>query len=62
MTLYDAGIPRSPGFLAEVVLDNSGGMLRPGMKGQARIRTTDRCLGWVLFHKPWNYLRAWLDL
>ena len=48
-------------FLAEVVLNNSPGTLRPGMKGQARIRTAERSLGWIVLHRPWNYLRLWLD-
>jgi hypothetical protein len=48
-------------FLGEIPLDNEDGDLRPGMKGRAAIRTGWRCLGWVLFHRPWNYLLTWLD-
>ena len=48
-------------FLGETVLDNADGVLRPGMKGHARIRAANHCLAWLLFHKPWNYLRSWLD-
>jgi multidrug resistance efflux pump len=48
-------------FLGEIPLDNADGALRPGMKGRATVRTGSRSLGWVLFHRPWNYLVAWLD-
>ena len=48
-------------FLGEVPLDNADGALRPGMKGRATVRTGPRSLGWVLFHRPWNYLMTWLD-
>ncbi len=43
-------------FVAEVPLDNSSGMLRPGMKGRAKVVTPHKTLGWILFHRPWNYL------
>ncbi|NQT11231.1 MAG: efflux RND transporter periplasmic adaptor subunit [Planctomycetes bacterium] len=43
-------------FIAEATLDNADGLLRPGMKGRARIVTPRRPLGWILFHKPWEYL------
>jgi hypothetical protein len=48
-------------FLGEVPLDNADGVLRPGMKGRATVRTGTRSLGWVLFHRPWNYLMTWFD-
>ena len=48
-------------FLGEIPLDNSDGALRPGMRGRASVRTGPRCLGWVLFHRPWNYFMTWLD-
>jgi multidrug efflux pump subunit AcrA (membrane-fusion protein) len=48
-------------FLGEIVLDNAEGTLRPGMKGHAHVRAANQSLGWVVFHKPWNYLRSWLD-
>ena len=47
-------------FVAEVVLANSNGGLRPGMKGHARIATSRQSLGWIWFHKPWNWLQSWL--
>jgi RND family efflux transporter MFP subunit len=42
-------------FIAEVELDNTAGNLRPGMKGRAKIVTPTRTLGWILFHKPWEF-------
>jgi multidrug efflux pump subunit AcrA (membrane-fusion protein) len=49
-------------FLGEILLDNDQGTLRPGMKGHARIRAADQRLGWILFHKPWEYVCSWLDI
>lgn len=43
-------------FIAEAELDNADGRLRPGMKGRARIETTQRPIGWLLFHKPWEFI------
>jgi multidrug resistance efflux pump len=43
-------------FIAEAELDNSENRLRPGMKGRAKVRTPSRRLGWILFHKPWEYV------
>jgi multidrug resistance efflux pump len=43
-------------FIAEAELDNIDGRLRPGMKGRAKVRTPHRPLGWILFHKPWEYV------
>lgn len=43
-------------FIAEAALRNDDGRLRPGMKGRAKIVTPDRSLGWILFHKPWEYV------
>jgi hypothetical protein len=47
-------------FVGEISLDNSEGLMRPGMRGQASIGSSSRALGWVLFHKPWETLRRWL--
>jgi multidrug efflux pump subunit AcrA (membrane-fusion protein) len=44
-------------FIAEAGLGNADGRLRPGMKGRARVVTSQRALGWILFHKPWEYAR-----
>ncbi len=48
-------------FLGEIPLDNGDGALRSGMKGRATVRAGSRSLGWLLFHRPWNYLMTWLD-
>lgn len=45
-------------FIAEVTIPNPGGALRPGMRGTATIRSDTHSLGWNLFHKPWERLRA----
>ena len=42
-------------FIAEAELDNAEGRLRPGMKGRAKVETQRRPIGWILFHKPWEY-------
>lgn len=43
-------------FIAEATLDSADGLLRPDMKGRAKIVAPRRPLGWILFHKPWEYL------
>jgi RND family efflux transporter MFP subunit len=43
-------------FVAEIELDNADERLRPGMKGRAKVATDRRPLGWILFHKPWEYV------
>lgn len=45
-------------FIAEVTLDNSDALLRPGMIGVAKIECASSPIGWNLFHKPFNYLRT----
>ena len=45
-------------FIAEIEFPNEDERLRPGMKGNARIDCNERSLGWSLFHKPMNYVRA----
>ncbi len=47
-------------FLAEVTLDNPDGLIRPGMSGQAKIRSHFRPLGWIWFHKAWHKMRNWV--
>lgn len=42
-------------FIAEVVLPNPDGKLRPGMEGVATIEGHPHALAWNLFHKPWEY-------
>lgn len=46
-------------FVADVVFDNDQNQLRPGMKGQARVRTDYRLLGWIFFHRFGESLRRW---
>ncbi|MCF6310862.1 MAG: efflux RND transporter periplasmic adaptor subunit [Verrucomicrobiales bacterium] len=45
-------------FVALARVDNSSLELRPGMRGRARVISKRRCLGWILFHKPWDYVRV----
>ena len=41
------------------IIDEEGrNFLRPGMRGRARIATGWKSLGWVIFHKPWNYIKV----
>ncbi len=47
-------------FIGEVLLDNPDALLRPGMRGRAKIVGPRKPLGWNLFHKPWYELRYWL--
>lgn len=44
-------------FVAEATLANEGAILRPGMKGDVRILTEKKPLGWIFFHRLWEYLR-----
>jgi len=46
-------------FVAEVHFQNDLGLLRPGMKGRAKITTARHPLGWNLFHKAIDQLRFW---
>lgn len=47
-------------FVAEVIVDNPDGIVRPGMAGVARIYGARRALGWTLFHKPWEHVVSWV--
>ena len=47
-------------FIAEAPLDNADGLLRPGMKGRAKITTPRQPIYWIVFHKPWQLLRKYL--
>ncbi len=38
-------------FIAEVTIENSDGLIRPGMTASARIKAGKRELWWVLFHR-----------
>ena len=46
-------------FVAEVEIDNEEIKLKPGMEGTAKIRSDRACLGWSLFHRPWETIRYW---
>ncbi|MEM9646153.1 MAG: efflux RND transporter periplasmic adaptor subunit [Planctomycetota bacterium] len=47
-------------FIAEAKLENSQGLLRPGMNGVARIRSGNRPLAWIWLHRPVRAVRRWL--
>ena len=47
-------------FIAEAGISNSEGLLRPGMRGAARVRSDRNLLGWNLFHKPAAHIVGWL--
>ena len=47
-------------FIAEVRLENHEDLIRPGMKGRAKIQSQWKPLGWNLFHRSWEHLRYWL--
>ena len=44
-------------FLGRVRFENPEGRLRPGMRGRAQIVSVKRKLGWILFHRPYEYFR-----
>ncbi len=44
-------------FIAEANIANDDSALRPGMGGSVRILTEQRSIGWILFHRLWDYLR-----
>lgn len=47
-------------FVAEVKFTNEFRLLRPGMKGRAKIETASHPLGWNLFHKAIDQMRFWI--
>jgi RND family efflux transporter MFP subunit len=47
-------------FVGEIEIANPEGLLRPGMKGRARVRGGRYPLGWNLFHHSWDSARRWL--
>ncbi|MEM7699455.1 MAG: HlyD family efflux transporter periplasmic adaptor subunit, partial [Verrucomicrobiota bacterium] len=44
-------------FIGEATLENEDGELRPGMKGSIRVITERKPIGWIAFHRVWEYLR-----
>lgn len=47
-------------FIAEADIPNADTILRPGMRGSAKVSTGRHLLGWNLFHKPAAWLLGWL--
>ena len=46
-------------FICEGIIqmtENNSSFL-PGMRGRAKVVTEKRALGWVLFHRLWDFLR-----
>lgn len=46
-------------FVGEMPQPNADGLLRPGMRGVARIQLGYRPLGWVWLHKAWDRALRW---
>ncbi|MEM9413822.1 MAG: efflux RND transporter periplasmic adaptor subunit, partial [Planctomycetota bacterium] len=46
-------------FIAEVILKNPAGKLKPGMKGHAKVNSDAYPIGWNLFHSPLEQIRYW---
>jgi hypothetical protein len=49
-------------FVAEVLMENQRGLLRPGMAGWARVSAGVHPLGWNLFHHAVDNLRYWIGI
>ncbi len=47
-------------FVSETGIANPDELLKPGMRGTARIDAGEKRLGWILFHRPMEKLRLWL--
>ncbi len=47
-------------FVAELLISNDQKLMRPGMKGQARVESDYALLGWTMFHRAWESMRRWL--
>ena len=47
--------------MVETLIDNSGGMIRPGMLGKAKVSTGTRRLGYAIFRPParWLWSKLW---
>lgn len=44
-------------FLGLATMHNTSGRLRPGMQGKAQIVADPQTLGWILFHRPLEFIR-----
>jgi GAF domain-containing protein len=49
-----------PVYTVRALLDNSDGVLRPGMNAAARVMTESRPLGHLIFRRPWRWIRMHL--
>ena len=47
-------------FVADVKLNDDESVIRPGMKGTAKVKTSWRPIGWNLFHNAWESGRCWM--
>lgn len=47
-------------FIVEAEISNTGGLLRPGMRGSVQIISDRHTLGWNVFHKPAAWMVGWL--
>jgi multidrug resistance efflux pump len=58
-TVHEEGEDRFT--LADAVLDNQSGVIRPGMLGKAKISTGTRRMGYAVFRKParWLWAKLW---
>ncbi len=43
-------------FVAEIELQGTAGELKPGMKGSVALSSGYRSVGWLLFHRPYQWL------
>jgi len=46
-------------FVADIKLTDDESVIRPGMKGTAKIKTSWSPIGWNLFHNAWESVRCW---
>jgi multidrug efflux pump subunit AcrA (membrane-fusion protein) len=49
-------------FVAELILENESGELRPGMMGVARLDGGRRSLAWRYLRRPWYAARRWTGM
>lgn len=47
-------------FVADIKLIDEESVIRPGMKGSAKVKTSWRPIGWNLFHNAWESVRCWM--
>lgn len=46
-------------FVADVKLTDDESVIRPGMKGSAKVKSSWSPIGWNLFHNAWESVRCW---